>query len=70
MKKLIAGVVVFVFLSSCGNKKTNIDPFAAITYEVDSVLHHTDSVSNEKLPEAPVPTDVDESFDDFIYNFA
>ena len=39
MKKLIAGVAVLVALVSCGNKKTNIDPFASITNEVDSVLH-------------------------------
>ena len=37
MKKLIAGVILFGILSSCGNKKTNIDPFASITKEVDSV---------------------------------
>lgn len=70
MKKLIAGVAVFVFLASCGNRKANIDPFASLTYEVDSVRHHADSASYAKLPEEPVPTEVDESFDDFVYNFA
>ena len=35
MKKLIAGVLVLTILGSCGNKKTNIDPFASITQEVD-----------------------------------
>ena len=37
MKKLIAGVLVLTILGSCGNKKTNIDPFASITQEVDSI---------------------------------
>ena len=39
MKKLIAGVLVLTILGSCGNKKTNIDPFASITQEVDSIRH-------------------------------
>ena len=70
MKKLIAGVAVLAVLVSCGNKKTNIDPFASITNEVDSVLHKEDSIPQVKLPEEPKPTEADESFDDFIYNFA
>ena len=43
MKKLIAGVLVLTILGSCGNKKTNIDPFASITQEVDSIRHKADS---------------------------
>lgn len=43
MKKLIAGVILLGILSSCGNKKTNIDPFASITKEVDSVRQIADS---------------------------
>lgn len=70
MKKLIAGVVLLSFLSSCGNKKANINPFAAITKEVDSIRHKADSSHQEKLPEEPTPIEADESFDDFIYNFA
>lgn len=70
MKKLIAGVTILVLLSSCGNKKVNIDPFASITHEVDSVRQETDTVQQKKLPEEPKPTEADESFDDFIYNFA
>lgn len=70
MKKLIAGVVMLVLLSSCGNKKTNIDPFASITHEVDSIRNKEDSIHQEKLPEELKPTEADESFDDFIYNFA
>ena len=68
MKKLIAGVLVLTILGSCGNKKTNIDPFASITQEVDSIRHKADSIHQEELPEEPKPTEADESFDDFIYN--
>lgn len=70
MKKLIAGVVALIVLVSCGNKKTAVDPFASITHEVDSIKHRADSIHQEKLPEEPKPTQADESFDDFIYNFA
>lgn len=70
MRKLIAGVVVLSLLSACGNKKTNIDPFASITKEVDSIRYRADSAHLEKLPEGPEPIEADESFDDFIYNFA
>lgn len=70
MKKIIAGVVLLSLLSSCGNKKTNITPFAALTSEVDSMRHKADSSRQKKLPEEPKPIEADESFDDFIYNFA
>lgn len=70
MKKLIAGIAVLLFLVSCGNKKASVDPFASITKEVDSIKHIADSIHQEKLPEDPKPTQADESFDDFIYNFA
>ena len=53
MKKLIAGVLVLTILGSCGNKKTNIDPFASITQEVDSIRHKADSIHQEELPEEP-----------------
>lgn len=70
MKKLIAGVILFSILGSCGNKKNNIDPFASITQEVDSIRYQADSIPEDKLPEEPQPIQADESFDDFIYNFA
>lgn len=70
MKKLIAGVILLSILGSCGNKKTKIDPFASITQEVDSIRHQADSILEDKLPEEPQPIQADESFDDFIYNFA
>ena len=61
MKKLIAGVLVLTILGSCGNKKTNIDPFASITQEVDSIRHKADSIHQEELPEEPKPTEADHS---------
>lgn len=70
MKKLIAGVVTLTLLASCGNKKTSTDPFAALTNEVDSALHRADTLHRPQTPEDPLPTEADESFDDFIYNFA
>lgn len=70
MKKIIAGVVTLLLFVSCGNRKTKIDPFAAITNEVDSALRRADTLHRPKTPQIPQPTEVDESFDDFIYNFA
>ena len=70
MKKLIAGVILLSMLSSCNNKKSKIDPFASITQEVDSIRHQTDSIPEDKLPEDQQPIQADESFDDFVYNFA
>lgn len=70
MKKLIAGVVLLALLSACGNKKSNINPFASITNEVDSIRQKADSVHLKKSPEEPAPIEADESFDDFIYSFA
>lgn len=71
MKKLIAGIVVLLFLSSCGNKKARIDPFASLTNEVDSIIHQRgDSTPKQKSSEEPEPIEADESFDDFIYSFA
>ena len=70
MKKLIAGVILLGLLGACSNKKAKIDPFASITKEVDSIRYKTDSVHQEELPEEPQPIQADESFDDFIYNFA
>ena len=70
MKKLIAGVILLCMLGSCDNKKTKIDPFASITQEVDSIRQQADSIHGDELPEEPQPIQADESFDDFIYNFA
>lgn len=70
MKKLIAGVLLLGLLGACGNKKAKIDPFASITQEVDSILLQKDSIYRSKQPKELQSTEADESFDDFIYNFA
>ncbi len=72
MRKILVGIIVSVVLVACGNKKTDINPFAAITKEVDSVRHKktSDTISHEAVVEEPKPIEADESFDDFIYSFA
>lgn len=70
MRKLGLGLCLLVFLMSCGNKKTKIDPFVTITGQVDSVLHKADTVPQPEVKEEPKPIEADESFDDFIYNYA
>ena len=55
MKKLIVGVMLLGILGACGNKKTNIDPFASITKEVDSIRQIADSSHHDKSPEDPQP---------------
>ena len=71
MRKIIAGVAVLTLLVSCGNKKAHVDPFASVTTLVDSArTGQADSTTIEKVPDEPKPIEADESFDDFIYNFA
>jgi len=69
MKKIIIGIITLVFLNSCGNSKSKIDPFASLTNLVDSASNRNDSV-NEQSGDTLIPPQVDESFADFIYNFA
>lgn len=71
MKKIIVGITVLMFLSSCGNNKTQVDPFAPITSMVDSAIRNkADSTHAKVVNDEPKPIEADESFDDFIYNFA
>ena len=44
MRKIGLGFFLLVFLMSCGNKKTKMDPFATITNLVDSASHKADTV--------------------------
>lgn len=70
MRKLLLGFFLLVFLISCGNKKTKIDPFATLTDMVDSVsIRKTDSLY-QQAKEEPKPIEADELFDDFIFNYA
>ncbi len=74
MRKIFAGITLLMLFISCGNKNTDINPFAVITREVDSALHKkaSDTLKEEVTVEAeePKPIEADESFDDFIYSFA
>ena len=61
-------------MASCGGGKKRMDPFEALTKQMDSVQQ---SVAVDTLPavqelvkEEPVPVTADESFADFFYNFA
>ncbi|WP_291530176.1 DUF4348 domain-containing protein [Bacteroides sp. UBA939] len=70
MKRIGLGLFIVVFLLSCGNKKTKIDPFAPFTSMVDSVTHKADTLQQVEVKEEPKPMEADESFDDFIYSYA
>lgn len=70
MKANISGFLLFmVFLTSCGGKKTDVSPFAAMA-------QLPDTVSLAKKGDAGVsdnglkPLEADELFDDFIFNYA
>lgn len=70
MKRLLAGSLLLVFLFSCGNRKTKMDPFMNITHQVDSAAHIGDTLQQAVLPQEPQPSEADELFDDFIFNYA
>lgn len=71
MKKLITGACLLMLISSCEGGKKKIDPFEMFTEEIDSLTAVPDTAAADEVAEeqaAPVPAD--ESFADFIYNFA
>lgn len=68
MRHLFTGVFILVFLFSCGNRKTKMDPFAIITEMVDSASHKADTLQQVEVKEEPKPLEADELFDDFIFN--
>ena len=70
MRKIGLGFFLLVFLVSCGNKKTKMDPFATITNLVDSATHKADTVPQAEVDNDPKPIEADESFDDFVYSYA
>ena len=70
MRKIGLGYFLLVFLVSCGNKKTKMDPFATITNLVDSAAHKADTVPQAEVDNDPKPIEADESFDDFVYSYA
>lgn len=68
MKRLLTGLFVLAFLSACGNGRPKIDPFATITGMVDSASHRADTLQQAEVE--PKPSEADELFDDFIFNYA
>ena len=74
MKRVLWGCCLLGLMASCGGGKKRMDPFEALTKQMDSVQQ---SVAVDTLPavqelvkEEPVPVTADESFADFFYNFA
>ena len=70
MKKLILAICLLGWMSSCGGGKKNTE-----TQELDSLTDTiealVDTLSIEEVEEEPVvPISADESFADFLYNFA
>lgn len=70
MKKNLMGLLLFVLLVSCGNRKTNLDPFATLTGMVDSAGHRADTLQQARVKDEPKPLEADGLFDDFIFNYA
>ena len=53
MKRLLTGFLYIVFLFSCRNRKTKMDPFATITEMVDSAGHEADTLQQTEVEGAP-----------------
>lgn len=71
MKKLIAGICLLVGLASCNGGKKNNAMQEAQMEDTDSIEMAADTLWVEEVEEEPVvPASADESFADFLYNFA
>ena len=71
MKKLIIGICLLGCLTSCGGGKKNTDAHEEQMEWTDSIEAMADSLLIEEVEEEPViPVAADESFADFLYNFA
>jgi len=71
MKKLIIGICLLGCLTSCGGGKKNTDAHEEQMEWADSIEAMADSLLVEEVEEEPViPAAADESFADFLYNFA
>ena len=71
MKKLILGFCLLICAASCGDgKKKNVEQDVQ-AMPVDTLESLTDTLVIEEVVEEPtVPVTADESFHDFLYNFA
>ena len=71
MKKLIVGICLLGWLTSCGGGKKQTTVQEENMVSVDSMEIVADSLLVEDVVEEPeVPVSADESFADFLYNFA
>lgn len=74
MKRVLWGCCLLGLMASCGGGKKRMDPFEALTKQMDSVQQpvavDTLPAVQELVKEEPVPATADESFADFFYNFA
>ena len=71
MKKLIVGLGLLGCMASCGIGKKNADAQEGAMEHSDSIEILTDTLLVEEVEEEPmVPVSADESFADFLYNFA
>ena len=71
MKKLIVGLALLGCMASCGIGKKNADAQEGAMEFGDSIESVADTLWVEEVEEEPmVPVSADESFADFLYNFA
>ena len=61
---------MLALMASCGGGKKKVDPFAALTEQIDSMKVLPDSIQDTIVVEEQIPASADESFADFFYNFA
>ncbi len=69
MKKLVTGFLFVCLLVSCGERKTKTNDIE-FANEVESIQSSIDSISIDDVDIDSLSEDMDESFDDFMYNFA
>lgn len=69
MKHLFRVLCIGLLLAACGGGAPKSDPFAALTEQVDSATLKVDTLPAPVQSE-PKPTEADELFDDFIFNYA
>jgi hypothetical protein len=70
MKYNVAILLLLALMCSCSGGKKNIDPFAALTSEVDSVLKgDSANATDQQSDSESEKKEFDGAFDDFIYNF-
>lgn len=67
MNKVVVGIVSLLLVASCSEKKVKDD--SLITSSVDLIVNEGDSLVIEEESFEPVRIEIDETFDDFIYNF-